>query len=116
MTVSEKNEIPLTSEFLLVVLSDLSSRIAQYFGSLAPVNLVIHGGAVMVLHPLLACRQTTRDVDYIHRSSEAEWIARGVSDAGPRLLTCIKATAREFNLGADWMNACADRALPTSRE
>ncbi|EJF61920.1 hypothetical protein DICSQDRAFT_85425 [Dichomitus squalens LYAD-421 SS1] len=68
----------------------------------------------MVLHPLLACRESTRDVDYIHRSFEAEWIARGVTDAGARLLTCIKATARQYNLGADWMNACADRALPVS--
>ena len=110
----EHNNVVLTKEHLLTVLDDLSRRLATWFPS--TVRLVVHGGAVMVLHPLLACRETTRDVDYIHRSFEAEWIARGVSDAGPRLLTCIKATAREFNLGADWMNACADRALPVSRE
>ncbi len=100
--------------FLLPALYDLSIRLSSYFPS--AVRLVVHGGAVMVLHPRLACRESTRDVDYCHRSFEAEWIARGVSDAGPRLITCIKATARALNLGADWMNACADVALPMARE
>ena len=70
----------------------------------------------MILHPQLVCRSDTRDVDYLHRSFESEWLARGVSDAGPRLITCIKATARAFRLGTDWMNACADVALPMARE
>ena len=109
-----RNEVNLTRELLLGALHDLSLRLATYFPS--TVRLVVHGGAVMVLHPQLACRDMTRDVDYLHRSFEAEWMARGVSDAGPRLITCIKATARAFGFGADWMNACADVALPMTRE
>ncbi|RPD55232.1 hypothetical protein L226DRAFT_470630 [Lentinus tigrinus ALCF2SS1-7] len=70
----------------------------------------------MVLHRQLACRDMTRDIDYIHRSFEAEWKARSLSDAGPRLRTCIKATAQAWGLGTDWMNACADVALPISRD
>ncbi|KAI0738270.1 hypothetical protein C8Q80DRAFT_1222555 [Daedaleopsis nitida] len=110
----ERNEVKLTRDVLLAALHDLSIRLSSYFPS--AVRLVVHGGAVMVLHPQLACRESTRDVDYCHRSFETEWIARGVSDAGARLLTCIKATARTFKFGADWMNACADVALPMSRD
>lgn len=113
-SLPKHNNILLTRELLITILCDLSLRLSTYFPS--AVRLVVHGGAVMVLHPLLACRDSTRDVDYIHRSFEAEWIARGVTDASARLLTCIKATARKFKLGADWMNACADRALPVSKE
>ena len=110
----ERNEVMLTRDLLIQALHYLSLRLQAYFPS--TVRLVVHGGAVMVLHPQLACRDMTRDIDYLHRSFEAEWIARGVSDAGPRLLTCIKETARKFKLGADWMNSCADVALPMSRE
>lgn len=66
----------------------------------------------MVLHANLRCRQNTRDVDYLHRSFEVEWKARGVADAGARLNACIAATAERFGLGLDWMNAHADVALP----
>ena len=113
-TLPSHNDVLLTRDLLLSALHDLSIRLAGYFPS--TVRLVVHGGAVMVLHPQLACREATRDVDYLHRSFEKEWIARGVSDAGARLVTCIKATARAFNLGSDWMNSCADVALPMSRE
>ncbi|RDX44454.1 hypothetical protein OH76DRAFT_1359593 [Lentinus brumalis] len=113
-SLPDRNEVNMTRELLIGALHDLSLRLATYFPS--TVRLVVHGGAVMVLHPQLACRDMTRDVDYLHRSFEAEWMARGVSDAGPRLLTCIKATARAFGLGADWMNACADVALPMTRD
>ena len=89
----------MNRQLLLGALHDLSMRLQKYFPS--TVRLVVHGGAVMVLHPLLGCRESTRDVDYLHRAFEAEWLARGVSDAGPRLLTCIKATARVYKLGAD---------------
>ena len=113
-SLPERNEVLLTRDILLSALHDLSLRLQGYFPS--TVRLVVHGGAIMVLHPLLACREATRDVDYLHRAFEAEWLARGLSDAGARLLTCIKATARAFNLGADWMNAAADVALPMARE
>ncbi|KAI0824372.1 hypothetical protein BC628DRAFT_1379193 [Trametes gibbosa] len=110
----EHNDVLLTRDTLLSILHDLSGRLLGYFG--APVRLVVHGGAVMVLHPQLACRDSTRDVDYLHRSFETEWVARGVLDAGARLRKCIRATARAFKLGADWMNACADVALPMSTD
>lgn len=110
----ERNHVLLSRDLLLSALHDLSIRLQSYFPSV--VRLVVHGGTVMVLHPQLACRADTRDVDYLHRSFEAEWIARGVSDAGARLITCIKATARAFGFGADWMNSCADVALPMSKE
>ncbi|KAI0354552.1 hypothetical protein OH77DRAFT_510953 [Trametes cingulata] len=110
----ERNEVLLTRDRLLPILQHLSDRLLRYFGS--TVRLVVHGGAVMVLHPQLACRESTRDVDYLHRSFESEWIARGVQDAGARLRRCIRSTARTFNLGADWMNACADVALPLSKD
>ena len=108
------NMVALTRELLLGALHDLSLRLAAHFPS--TVRLVVHGGVVMVLYPQLACRNATRDVDYIHRSFESEWIARGVSDAGPLLRQCIKQTARKHGLGADWMNAHADVALPMARE
>ncbi|KAH9847747.1 hypothetical protein C2E23DRAFT_764769 [Lenzites betulinus] len=110
----EHNDVLLTRATLLSILHDLSNRLLACFGD--AVRLVVHGGAVMVLHPQLACRDSTRDVDYLHRPFEAEWTARGVLDAGSRLRKCIRATARVFNLGADWMNACADVALPMSTD
>ncbi|EJF61913.1 hypothetical protein BD309DRAFT_871177 [Dichomitus squalens] len=109
-TLPEHNDVMLTPDILIGALHDLSTRLRQYFPS--TVRLVVHGGAIMVLHPMLACRGGTRDVDFIKRSFEAEWIALGVTDAGARLATCIKATARKFHLGADWMNSAADVALP----
>ncbi|KAI8977736.1 hypothetical protein BD414DRAFT_495468 [Trametes punicea] len=113
-TLPEYNEMLMTRSLLLSVLYDLSGRILSAFG--ATVRLVVHGGAVMVLHPELACRESTRDVDYLHRAFEQEWLARGCADAGTRLRKCIRATARAFKLGADWMNACADVALPMSTD
>lgn len=113
-TLPEHNDVILTREILIGALHDLSVRLQSYFSS--TVRLVVHGGAIMVLHPLLACREGTRDVDFLRRSFEAEWIARGVTDAGARLTTCIKATARKYHLGADWMNSAADVALPMAFE
>jgi len=106
------NDIPLTSEYLLVVLGDLSTRIQIYFGTMAPLDLVVHGGAVMVLHKGLNSREYTLDIDYCHRAFVTEWTKKGLRDAEARLQTCIKETAERFNLGADWMNAHADVALP----
>lgn len=110
----EHNDVLLTPQLLIGALHDLSVRLQSYFPS--TVRLVVHGGAIMVLHPMLACRTGTRDVDFLKRSFETEWIARGVTDAGARLATCIKATARKFKLGADWMNSAADVALPMARD
>jgi len=108
------NDVQLDRQLLLTVLYDLSTRLLQYFRR--TVRLVVHGGAIMVLHPRLASRPSTRDVDYNHRSFELEWQRLGVPDAGARLRKCIADTALRFNLGADWMNACADIALPMSRD
>ncbi|KAI0086055.1 hypothetical protein BDY19DRAFT_996241 [Irpex rosettiformis] len=108
--IPEHNQVTLNYYSLVQVLDDLAARLFHYFRT--TVCLVIHGGAVMVLHKNLRCRQNTRDVDYIHRSFETEWKKRGVNDAGERLNTCIAATAAHFGLGLDWMNAHADVALP----
>ncbi|CCL98027.1 uncharacterized protein FIBRA_00020 [Fibroporia radiculosa] len=109
-----RNQTLLDRSLLHTVLHDLSSRLLQYFGR--TVRLVVHGGVIMVLHPRLASRSNTRDVDYNHRSFVQEWRRLGVKDAGERLKTCITATACRFNLGADWMNADADVALPYARD
>ena len=92
--------------------ADLSQRLLLAFGQ--PVRLVVHGGAVMVLHRALtgSSRQHTRDVDYCHRSFVNE---RG-ADAGARLQACIAHTAKAFGFGADWMNAHPDVALPMAFE
>ncbi|KAI0701304.1 hypothetical protein BC835DRAFT_1411452 [Cytidiella melzeri] len=108
--IPEHNQVLLDNHHLHEVLHDLSERLFRYFAQ--TVRLVIHGGAVMVLHKSLKCRQSTRDVDYLHRSFETEWKRRGVNDAGERLNACIAATAEHFGLGLDWMNAHADVALP----
>jgi hypothetical protein len=126
-----RNETELSRDMLMTVLTYLSTLIpAQFNGH--PVRLVVHGGACMLLHPglytlsqehrhttsdgmTLARRTTTRDVDYINRAFAAEWHRVGVSDATERLQNCIKATARRFGLGADWMNSDADVALPMAQ-
>jgi hypothetical protein len=70
----------------------------------------------MVLHPLCSHRESTYDVDYIHRSFASEYRALGFPDAEQRLRTCIAKTARKFGLSTDWMNDHADVALPWARE
>lgn len=112
--LDEHNEVMLTHDHLIAVLRDLAARLLKSFGH--TVRLVVHGGVIMVLHPRLASRQSTRDVDYNHRSFEVEWRNRGVHDAGLRLNACIAATAKAFSLGADWMNAHADVSLPFARD
>jgi hypothetical protein len=76
----------------------------------------VHGGAVMVLHSHFTHRESTQDVDYIHRSFANEYRALGFTDAEQRLRTCIAETAYRYNLGADWMNDHADVALPLAVE
>jgi hypothetical protein len=46
------------------------------------VRLVVHGGAVMVLHPSLLLCESTQDVDYVHRSFVSEYRALGFLYAG----------------------------------
>jgi len=104
------NDIPLTRTLLKQALSDLSERLYRSFRR--QVRLVVHGGAVMVLHPSFTHRESTQDVDYIHRSFVKEYSALGFPDVEQRLRGCIAETACRFNLGADWMNDHADVALP----
>jgi hypothetical protein len=84
----------------------------EYTKYLRPVP--VHGGAVMVLHH--TSRHSTPDVDFILRSFVTEQKAYGIYDAGPRLQTCINATAAKYGLGMDWMNSHADVALPWAVE
>ncbi|KAH7907595.1 hypothetical protein BJ138DRAFT_1014245 [Hygrophoropsis aurantiaca] len=111
------NEVQLSRSMLLDLLQDLSSRILQVFG--CPIRLFIHGGAVMILHPSLSTsstRRTTRDIDYIKRAFGHEWRKLGVYDAEDKLQSCINATAKQFHIGSDWMNADPDVALPFARD
>ena len=112
--MKDENNVPLTRKLLKQALSDLSEKLYRFFRR--QVRLVVHGGAVMVLHPLFSHRESTQDVDYIHRSFVSEYRALGFPDAEQRLRTCIAETARKFGLGADWMNDHADVALPWALE
>jgi hypothetical protein len=123
--VRPHNDIDLNREQLIAVLDHFSFHLETAFNR-RPLRLVVHGGACMLLHPGLyelsqqqhrflpdlPHRTTTRDVDYIHRSYIPEMEYVGVSNASGKLTQCIKATARHFNLGADWMDSHADTALP----
>ena len=60
------NDISLTRKLLKQALSDLSETLYRCF--LRQVHLIVHGGAVMVLHSLFFHRESTQDVDYIHQS------------------------------------------------
>ncbi|KAH8981709.1 hypothetical protein EDB92DRAFT_1936982 [Lactarius akahatsu] len=108
--LKQVNDIPLTRDFLKFVLNDFSERLYRSFRR--QVRLVVHGGAVMVLHPSFTHRESTQDVDYIHRAFAAEYRALGFIDAEERLRSCIAETAAKFHLGADWINDHADVALP----
>ncbi|ESK87548.1 hypothetical protein Moror_1997 [Moniliophthora roreri MCA 2997] len=124
------NTKELNRDMLINVLEYLSTLLATEFRG-TPVRLVAHGGACMLLHPGLynlakrkelyhqqkgensPMRYTTRDVDYIRRSFIQEYSTKHqMPDAAQRLQKCIRATAIQFGLGADWMNADADVALP----
>ena len=110
----EHNTRLLDEKSMREALTYLSVRLFERFRT--TVRLVIHGGAVMVLHRELSRKRSTPDVDYIHRAFVSEWAQLGVHDAGDRLTTCIRETASAFNLGDDWMNAHADIALPMAQE
>ncbi|KAJ2917274.1 hypothetical protein MD484_g3134, partial [Candolleomyces efflorescens] len=123
--VRPRNDIDLNRERLITILNHFSQLLETAFER-RPFRLVVHGGACMLLHPSLyelsrqqhkflpelPHRTTTRDVDYIHRSFTIEMAQVRVSNAAGKLKECILATARHFNLGADWMNSDADIALP----
>ncbi|KAK7679012.1 hypothetical protein QCA50_017956 [Cerrena zonata] len=108
------NVVPLTQHNVFDILDHLSGLLYQAFGG--RVTLVVHGGIVMVLHQRLACRESTRDIDFCLRSFVSESQKLGIHDAEARLNSCINATAKRFQLGADWMNCHADVALPMSIE
>jgi hypothetical protein len=123
--VRPRNDIDLNRESLIAILNHFSQLLETAFER-RPFRLVVHGGACMLLHPRLyelsrqqhkflpdlPHRTTTRDVDYIHRSFTIEMAQVQISNAAGKLKECILATARHFNLGADWMNSDADIALP----
>jgi len=114
---STHNEVLLSRDNLFSILDDLSVRLLKVFSR--PIRLVVHGGAVMILHPTLASsttRRTTRDVDFIQRSFVVEMRNLGVFDAEARLQQCIEATAAKYGLGTDWFNAHADVALPMAQK
>jgi len=111
--IKAHNDVLLTREKLLVVLHDLSTRLHRAFGH--QVRLLIHGGAIMVLHAELRSRKSTRDIDYIHRAFVRDY-GSYAPEAEVRLKSCIAATARAHSLGGDWMNAHADVALPMAHE
>src|SRR6266567_2582700 len=73
------NDVPLTRDLLMEVLSDLSERLYRSFGR--QVCLVVHGGGVMVLHRAFRCHGYTQDIDYIHRSFVREYTTLGFRDA-----------------------------------
>jgi len=79
------NDVPLTRDLLMEVLSDLSERLYHSFRR--QVRLVVHGGGVMVLHPAFECREYTQDIDYVHRSFVREYTALGFWDAERQLRT-----------------------------
>ncbi|KAF9259453.1 hypothetical protein L218DRAFT_874734 [Marasmius fiardii PR-910] len=130
--IPPKNTKELTRDMLFIILEYFSSLLEREFGGIT-IRLVAHGGACMLLHPGLhelakrkslyhssrgetvPMRKTTRDVDYIRRSFVAEYVGKHkIVDADYKLQRCIRATAVKFGLGADWMNADADVALPMS--
>jgi hypothetical protein len=111
------NEVPLSYDLLITILDDLSARILKAFSR--PIKLLVHGGAVMILHPTLSnstTRRITRDVDFIKRSFVSDMRKCGVFDAEAKLYSCIDATAARYRLGSDWFNAHADVALPMAQK
>lgn len=106
------NDIQLDRNMLFGLLDDLQQRTYQVFGG--QIRLFVHGGAVMILHPLLSTsstRRTTRDVDYIRRAFGHEWRKKGVYDAEDRLQSCINATAHKFRIGCVLSDPSARRVL-----
>ena len=104
----------LTRTGLFEALGQLASLLMRFFGDYQ-VTLYVHGGVVMVLHPSLGGRSTTRDVDVCLREFDQEWAAMGIPGAEAKLRWCIKETARVKGLPEDWMNSGPDVALPWAK-
>jgi len=81
--LKDVNYVPLTRKVLTQAHSDLSERLYRSFRR--QVRLVVHGGAVMVLHPSFSHCESTQDVDYIHRSFVSEYKVLGFPDAEQQL-------------------------------
>lgn len=121
--VLPRNAVEMTREMLIQVLTYFSSILPNYFGPM-PIFLIVHGGAAMLLNPRLQGlagelereghdrRKTTRDVDVVLRNFNAEYFSSNRQVATETLRQAIHDTARQFGLGADWMNCDADVALP----
>ena len=112
--LDDVNDVPLTRKLLKQALFDLSERLYRSFRR--QVRLVVHGGAVMVLHPLFSHRKSTQDVDYIHRSFVSEYRALGFSRYTTTTPTPYHGDRSKVGLGADWMNDHADVALSWTLE
>lgn len=109
-----RNDVNLNRSQLYTVLNYLASLLIVPFKG-EQVTLYVHGGAVMVMHPGLVSRPTTRDVDVCLRGFDQEWEGK-VKGAEQILRACIRQTATVFHLGADWMNSDPDVALPWAFE
>lgn len=99
-TMQSHNDVQLNRTMLLDLLDDFQQRTLQEFG--CQIRLFVHGGAVMILHPILSTsstRRATRDIDYIGRAFGHEWRKKGVYDAEDRLQSCINETAYTFRIG-----------------
>ncbi len=108
------NEQMLDRQALYGALAHLASLLLRFFGA-HQVTLYVHGGAVMVLHPMLNGRPTTRDVDVCLREFDQEWALKGIPDAEAKLRYCIQETARARRLAEDWMHSGPDVALPWAK-
>ena len=61
--LKEQNDVPLTHKLFTRALINLSEKL--YFSFRYQVRLIVHGGAVMALHPSLPHRESAQLVDYI---------------------------------------------------
>ncbi|CAL1702887.1 unnamed protein product [Somion occarium] len=111
--LKEHNDVLLDRDNLSAILGHFSEGLYRSFAG-RQVRLVVHGGAVMVLHRRLACRDSTRDIDFCLRPFVTKCRKAGIYDAEAQLNSCIISTAKHFGLGADWMNSHADVALPVA--
>ena len=100
--------------YLKTVLDNLSKRLFKTFGF--TIRLVVHGGALMILHPGLRCREHTSEVDYFRQIFLKEMASRGIRRAGLRLDTCVSDTAFAFGLRADWMDGGQNLSLTSVME
>ena len=112
--LKDVNDVPLHPKLLTQAPSDLSER--PYCSFRCQVRLVVHGEAVMALHPAFSHPRAPKTSTTSYRSFVSEYCALGFPDADQRLRTYIAETTRKFGLGADWMNDHADVALPWALE